>query len=91
MIDIGPNSNRLLYSLPIQATASRGMFSTRTGRRAHMTELTRVGLTCRAFARAGSKGGSHDRAHTGAGSHAGHSMKVLCICSRPILAILGIP
>ena len=35
---------------------------------------TRVGLTCRAFARAGSKGGSHDRAHTGAGSHAGHSL-----------------
>ena len=59
--------------MPIQATASRGMLSTRTARRAHMTELTRVGLTCRAFARAGSKGGSHDRAHTGAGSHAGHS------------------
>ena len=57
-----------------QATASRGMLSTRTARRAHMTELTRVGLTCRAFARAGSKGGSHDRAHTGAGSHAGHSI-----------------
>ena len=67
MIDIGPNSNRLLYSLPIQATASRGMFSTRTGRQAHMIELTRVGLTCRAFARAGSKGGSHDWAHTGGG------------------------
>ena len=49
------------------------MLSTRTARPAHMTELTRVGLTCRAFARAGSKGGSHDRAHTGAGSHAGHS------------------
>ena len=60
-----------------QATASRGMLSTRTARRAHMTELTRVGLTCRAFARAGSKGGSHDRAHTGAGSHAGHSFPSL--------------
>ena len=60
--------------MPIQATASRGMLSTRTARRAHMTELTRVGLTCRAFARAGSKGGSHDRAHMGAGSHAGHSL-----------------
>ena len=60
--------------MPIQATASRGMLSTRTARRAHMTKLTRVGLTCRAFARAGSKGGSHDRAHTGAGSHAGHSL-----------------
>ena len=75
MIDIGPNSNRLLYSLPIQATASRDMFSTRTARRAHMTELTRVGLTCRAFARAGSTGGSHDRAHKGSGSHAGHSRR----------------
>ena len=74
MIGIGPNSNRLLYSLPIQATASRGMLSTRTARRAHMTELTRVGLTCRAFARAGSTGGSHDRAHTGSGSHTGHSL-----------------
>ena len=52
------------------------MLSTRTARRAHMTELTRVGLTCRAFARAGSKGGSHDRAHTGAGSHAGHSFPI---------------
>ena len=61
--------------MPIQATASRGMLSTRTARRAHMTELTRVGLTCRASARAGSKGGSHDRAHTGAGSHAGHSAR----------------
>ena len=38
-----------------------------------MTEFTWVGLTCRAFARAGSTGGSHDRAHTGSGSHAGHS------------------
>ena len=43
-----------------------------------MTELTRVGLTCRAFAWAGSMGGSHDRAHTGSGSHAGHS------CTRPL-------
>ena len=88
MIDIGPNtnnSNRLLYSLPIQATASRGMLSTRTGRRAHMTELTRVGLTCRAFARAGSKGGSHDRAHTGAGSHAGHSSWSVSSGHRPNL------
>ena len=63
--------------MPIQATASRGMLSTRTARRAHMTELTRVGLTCRAFARAGSKGGSHDRAHTGAGSHAWHSYRLV--------------
>ena len=31
------------------------------------------GLTCWAFARAGSTAGSHDRAHTGSGSHAGHS------------------
>ena len=31
------------------------------------------GLTCRAFARVGSTAGSHDRAHTGSGSYAGHS------------------
>ena len=32
------------------------------------------GLTCRAFARVGGTAGSHDRAHTGSGSHAGHSL-----------------
>ena len=31
-----------------------------------------VGSQCRAFARAG----SHDRAHTGSGSHAGHSVEL---------------
>ena len=71
-----------------QATASRGMLSTRTARRAHMTELTRVGLTCRAFARAGSKGGSHDRAHTGAGSHAGHSQYTILSSSSTLLLLL---
>ena len=66
--------------MPIQATASRGMLSTCTARTGiNMTELTRVGCSHSSilFARAGSKGGSHDRAHTGAGSHAGHSVDLL--------------
>ena len=36
--------------------------------------LLEQGLTCQAFARAGSTAGSPDRAHTGSGSHAGDSL-----------------